>query len=176
MEIIDEMKPASAEKLTDAVARLKGLPLWIHPCCGSSVSDLAGQIHDFSASHPMDLIVIDSLDFLNFSNTADAVAGLKAMSIKLNVPILLLATVRSRRMKFSLADLSAGIVDQVDTVLILDRSREKAKYDTPESGASVQLYVEKNRLGYTGCVLFRFFPITMLFTEGDHKNEIQEEV
>ncbi|MDD3155852.1 MAG: DnaB-like helicase C-terminal domain-containing protein, partial [Victivallaceae bacterium] len=61
MEIIDEMKPASAKKLADAVARLKGLPLWIHPCCGANVSDFAGQIHDFSSSHPIDLIVIDSL-------------------------------------------------------------------------------------------------------------------
>lgn len=168
--VYHEPTQSGTQKLAEAAERMKDYPLWIEPSTGLPADKFCEKIRAFVVEHQVDLIVIDTLEQLRSDDSADRAQQISVMAKELNLPILELITIRSRKNNPALSDLPEGVVESADIVMFLDRKREP-HYDTSESGANVTLIVEKNRIGFTGLAPLKFFPKTMKFESREADDE-----
>jgi len=158
-----EITGKSIKQLTNAVSRLRDIPLWIDPSCGIFASSLMEKIGSFAKETQIDLCVIDSLNYLKHENVNKTMGEFKLLAEKLEIPIVVLCPIFSRKNKISVTDLPVGVADNADALVFLERKRCKRISDDKPS--LVNITVERNKFGRTGTVRLRFLPELMLFED-----------
>lgn len=156
-------------KLTEAAARLAGIPLYIDDSPGISVRQLRAKVRRLKAEKGLGLIVIDYLQLMQGAvrsenrqqEIADISRSLKALAKDLNVPIIALAqlsrSVEQRDKKRPImSDLreSGSLEQDADVVMFIYRE-EYYKPDTEKRGIA-EIIVAKQRNGPTGSVDLAF--------------------
>lgn len=157
------------EPLTQAVADVSTLPIYLNECATPSLSYFEAECRRVMATERRDLgiVIIDYLQLMdgsggNRNNEISAITrGLKRLAMKLRVPIICLSqlsrAVESRPNKRPiLSDLrdSGGIEQDADKVLMLYRD-EYYHVDSPERGIC-EVIVSKHRDGPNGTVKLLF--------------------
>lgn len=157
------------EPLTQAVANISALPIYLNECATPSLSYFESECRKIVATErrELGLIVVDYLQLMgdgdnNRNNEISAITrGLKRLAMKLSVPIICLSqlsrAVETRLSKRPiLSDLrdSGGIEQDGDKVIMLYRD-EYYNLDSSERGIC-EVIVAKHRDGPTGTVKMLF--------------------
>ncbi|MBM7850057.1 replicative DNA helicase [Methylopila capsulata] len=137
-------------KLTEAVAEMQRVPLFIDETGGLSIAQLAARARRLKRSKGLDLMVVDYLQLLSGSakkgdnrvqEMTEITTGMKALAKELNVPIIALSQlsrqVESREDKRpQLSDLreSGSIEQDADVVLFVFREEYYVKNKKPREG------------------------------------------
>ena len=150
------------QEITSAGTWIKDLPLWINPSCGISVEELKRKIRRFQKKHPLDLIIIDSLELLKYQEPSTAVKTIRQIAKEYQLPILLLTTCYGKNKRCQLHDLPDGIVDNSDTIMFLERERKQM---TDGEKAPAELIIARNTCGFTGTIPMEYEVKTMIFSE-----------
>lgn len=156
-------------KLTEAAARLAGIPLFIDDSPGLSVRQVRAKARRLKAEKGLGLVVIDYLQLLQGSaraenrqqEIAEISRSLKALAKDLEVPVIALAqlsrSVEQRDKKRPImSDLreSGSLEQDADIVMFIYRE-EYYKPDTEKKGIA-EIIVGKQRNGPTGTVELAF--------------------
>jgi replicative DNA helicase len=157
------------EPLTQAVADISRLPIYLNECATPSLSYFEAECRRVMATERrnLGLVVVDYLQLMdgeggNRNNEIAAITrGLKRLAMKLQVPIICLSqlsrAVETRPNKRPiLSDLrdSGGIEQDADKVLMLYRD-EYYNVDSPERGIC-EVIMAKHRDGATGTIKLLF--------------------
>ncbi|MCL6612565.1 MAG: replicative DNA helicase [Peptococcaceae bacterium] len=156
-------------KLSEAAARLAGIPLYIDDSPGLSVRQVRAKARRLKAEKGLGLVVIDYLQLMQGSSRAenrqqeiaDISRSLKALAKDLDVPVIALAqlsrSVEQRDKKRPImSDLreSGSLEQDADVVMFIYRE-EYYKADTEKRGIA-EIIVAKQRNGPTGTVELAF--------------------
>lgn len=156
-------------KMTEAAARLAGIPLYIDDSPGLSVRQVRAKARRLKAEKGLGLIVIDYLQLMQGAarsenrqqEIADISRSLKALAKDLEVPVIALAqlsrSVEQRDKKRPImSDLreSGSLEQDADIVMFIYRE-EYYKPDTEKRGIA-EIIVAKQRNGPTGTVELAF--------------------
>ncbi len=156
-------------KLTEAAARLAGIPLYIDDSPGLSVRQVRAKARRLKAEKGLGLIVIDYLQLMQGTSRAenrqqeiaDISRSLKALAKDLDVPVVALAqlsrSVEQRDKKRPImSDLreSGSLEQDADIVMFIYRE-EYYKPETEKRGIA-EIIVAKQRNGPTGSVELAF--------------------
>ncbi len=182
------------QNITDVVAELQRLPLYIDQTGGISVAQLVARARRLKRQRGLDVLVVDYLQLLSGSKNKDnrvqeiteITTGLKALAKELNVPVLALSQlsrqVESRDDKRpQLSDLreSGSIEQDADVVMFVYREEYYLKNRQPREGTEefikwqndmerahgrAEVIIGKQRHGPTGTVELAFEDEVTRFT------------
>ncbi|GBD50045.1 replicative DNA helicase [Methylopila sp. Yamaguchi] len=137
-------------KLTEAVAEMQRVPLFIDETGGLSIAQLAARARRLKRSKGLDLMVVDYLQLLSGSakkgdnrvqEMTEITTGMKALAKELNVPIIALSqlsrqveTREDKRPQLSDLRESGSIEQDADVVLFVFREEYYVKNKKPREG------------------------------------------
>jgi len=157
------------ERLSDAMANLSEIPLYIDDSAAGSVRDMRAKARRLQAEHGLALVVIDYIQLMQSGTRAEnrqqeisqISRGLKSLAKELNVPVLALSqlsrAVEARQDKRpQMSDLreSGALEQDADIVMFIYRD----EYYNPESDKRgiAEIIVAKQRNGPVGTVELGF--------------------
>lgn len=161
---------AQWKDIKQAMGRIKTWDLYIDDKPNVTVGEIRSKLRKSHAEKPIDLVVIDYLQLINYEgkagNKADAIGevtkAIKQLARELDCPIILLSQLNrgvearedKRPMMSDLRD-SGAIEQDADVILFLYRD-EYYNPDSPKKGIA-EVIVSKQRKGATGTVELAFF-------------------
>lgn len=171
-------KKTEAQKALYGLKEVSKLPIWIDDSQGKSGGDIFRSAKRFAAVRKLDLIVVDYLQLLNFSGSAnrregvgDCAATMKRIAKELNIPVICISSIKrgqDPKKAPTMEDLkeSGDIEFHADVIFLMHR-------DLFNKGGETELIKAKDRNGEVIRTTLKFERRTTSFhemTKEDHYN------
>lgn len=168
-------------RLSEAVGRLEGLPLFIDDSGGLTVAQLRGKARRLKAERGLSLLIVDYLQLMQGragaesrqQEISDISRALKSLAKELDVPVIALSqlsrAVEARRPPIPmLADLrESGAIEQDADVVMFIYREDFYDPDSQRKGIA-EVLIRKHRNGPTGDLMLHFSEKHARFSELEH--------
>ncbi len=168
-------------RLSEAVGRLEGLPLFIDDSGGLTVAQLRGKARRLKAERGLSLLIVDYLQLMQGRSDSesrqqeisDISRSLKSLAKELDVPVIALSqlsrAVEARRPPIPmLADLrESGAIEQDADVVMFIYREDFYDPDSQRKGIA-EILIRKHRNGPTGDLMLHFSEQHARFSELEH--------
>lgn len=178
-----ELEDEEFVRLGEALERLSWAHIYIDDTAMCSILDIKSKARRLKMESWLDLIIIDYLQLMTHSNSANRVQeiseisrGIKSLARELHIPIIAISqlsrAVESRTDKRPiLSDLRESWSIEQDADIVVMLYREDYYDENTEKKGIVEVVVKKNRNGPTGTVELSFDRVTQRFYEIDTTRE-----